>query len=219
MGVSNNNNYPSQSVGADNKTLEIAPQVSRQTQKLDPASRIQSGFANFLGAAAGLGKELAGSLGMSTVASAIGKAQQGIVAADTTGPQNIHGTTPVRSSYAGMGAAPQVSVGSEMALGAGSQGLSGLTGGGTTPVGFGGGTTSTGMGGLGGLTGGGVGGAGGGNSSMGTAQGLVEQQQNFNLQFLFLQSAMQQENQKFSTLSNVMKTRHDTVKNSISNIR
>jgi len=104
------------------------------------------------------------------------------------------------------------------ALGAGSQGLSGLTGGGTTPVGFGSGTTSTGMGGLGGLTGGGVGGAGG-NSSMGTAQGLVEQQQNFNLQFLFLQSSMQQENQKFSTLSNVMKTRHDTVKNSISNIR
>ena len=39
------------------------------------------------------------------------------------------------------------------------------------------------------------------------------------MQFLTLQNNMQQENQKFSTLSNVMKVRHDTAKNSISNVR
>jgi hypothetical protein len=41
----------------------------------------------------------------------------------------------------------------------------------------------------------------------------------FNLQYLQLQSRMEQENRQFTTVSNVMKTRHDTVKNSISNIR
>lgn len=36
---------------------------------------------------------------------------------------------------------------------------------------------------------------------------------------LALQNQMQQENQTFSTLSNVMKTKHDTAKNSIANVR
>ncbi len=47
---------------------------------------------------------------------------------------------------------------------------------------------------------------------------LLEMQQASNMQFLALQNNMQQENQKFSTLSNVMKVRHDTAKNSIQNI-
>ena len=41
----------------------------------------------------------------------------------------------------------------------------------------------------------------------------------FNRQYLMLQNQMQKENQAFSTLSNVMKTKHDTVKNSIQNLR
>ncbi|MGC4120410.1 MAG: hypothetical protein QM765_38695 [Myxococcales bacterium] len=48
---------------------------------------------------------------------------------------------------------------------------------------------------------------------------LLAAQQNSNMSFLTLQNQMQQENQKFSTLSNVIKVRHDTAKNSISNIR
>lgn len=39
-----------------------------------------------------------------------------------------------------------------------------------------------------------------------------------NMQYLALQNNMQQENQVFSTLSNVLKVRHDTAKNSIGNI-
>jgi hypothetical protein len=46
-----------------------------------------------------------------------------------------------------------------------------------------------------------------------------ETQMSFNLQYLQLQSQMQNENRQFTAVSNIMKTKHDTVKNSISNIR
>ncbi len=48
---------------------------------------------------------------------------------------------------------------------------------------------------------------------------LEEMQRNFNLQYLQLQNAMQNENRQFTMVSNIMKTKHDTVKNSINNIR
>lgn len=48
---------------------------------------------------------------------------------------------------------------------------------------------------------------------------MQETQMSFNLQYLQLQSAMQNENRQYSMVSNIMKTKHDTVKNSISNIR
>src|SRR5262249_36813073 len=48
---------------------------------------------------------------------------------------------------------------------------------------------------------------------------MQEMQMSFNLQYLQLQSQMQQENRVFTTVSNIMKTKHDTAKNSISNIR
>lgn len=41
----------------------------------------------------------------------------------------------------------------------------------------------------------------------------------FNLQYLQLQMAMQSESRAFTAISNIMKTKHDTVKNSISNVR
>jgi hypothetical protein len=44
-------------------------------------------------------------------------------------------------------------------------------------------------------------------------------QMSFNLQYLQLQSRMQHENRSYTAISNIMKTKHDTVKNSISNIR
>jgi hypothetical protein len=40
-----------------------------------------------------------------------------------------------------------------------------------------------------------------------------------NMELLGIQSALQQENLTFSSLSNTMKTRHDTAKNSIANLR
>ena len=48
---------------------------------------------------------------------------------------------------------------------------------------------------------------------------LQEMNQQFNLQYLNLQQNMQQENRKFSALSNVMKTKHDTAKSMIQNVR
>ena len=50
-------------------------------------------------------------------------------------------------------------------------------------------------------------------------ENLQETQMSFNLQYLALQEKMQNENRTYTTVSNVLKTRHDTVKNSISNIR
>ena len=41
----------------------------------------------------------------------------------------------------------------------------------------------------------------------------------FNLQYLNLQEKMQNENRQFSTVSNVLKTKHDTAKNAINNVR
>ncbi len=50
-------------------------------------------------------------------------------------------------------------------------------------------------------------------------QQLQEMQMSFNQQYLQLQQQMQDESRRFTLLSNIMKTKHDTVKNSISNIR
>lgn len=48
---------------------------------------------------------------------------------------------------------------------------------------------------------------------------LQESQMSFNVQYLQLQQQMQRENRAYTAVSNIMKTKHDTVKNSISNIR
>jgi hypothetical protein len=48
---------------------------------------------------------------------------------------------------------------------------------------------------------------------------MQEMQMSFNQQYLQLQSQMQNENRSYTAVSNIMKTKHDTVKNSISNVR
>ena len=48
---------------------------------------------------------------------------------------------------------------------------------------------------------------------------MQELNQSFNLQYLQLQQNMQADNRQFTTLSNIMKTKHDTAKNSINNVR
>jgi septal ring factor EnvC (AmiA/AmiB activator) len=48
---------------------------------------------------------------------------------------------------------------------------------------------------------------------------MQEAQMSFNMQYLQLQSQVQHENRSYTAVSNIMKTKHETVKNSISNIR
>ena len=47
---------------------------------------------------------------------------------------------------------------------------------------------------------------------------MQKQSQAFNLQYLQLQTELQDDNRKFSTLTNLMKVRHDTVKAAINNM-
>ena len=54
---------------------------------------------------------------------------------------------------------------------------------------------------------------------MQATKNLQETQMSFNLQYLQLQNSMQNENRQFTMVSNVMKTKHDTAKNIISNIK
>jgi septal ring factor EnvC (AmiA/AmiB activator) len=53
----------------------------------------------------------------------------------------------------------------------------------------------------------------------GATKSIQEAQMSFNLQYLQLQQQMQVEERSYSAISNIMKTKHDTAKNSISNIR
>lgn len=64
-----------------------------------------------------------------------------------------------------------------------------------------------------------AGGGGGQDQLLNATKQMQETQMSFNLQYLQLQSQMQNENRQYTAISNIMKTKHDTVKNSISNIR
>lgn len=55
--------------------------------------------------------------------------------------------------------------------------------------------------------------------SGGNIETALQQSQEMNLQMLAIQQRVQQDNQQFTTLSNVMKAQHDTVKTAIGNIR
>lgn len=48
---------------------------------------------------------------------------------------------------------------------------------------------------------------------------MQEDNQVFNLQYMHLQQSMQSENRHFSTMSNLLKARHDTAKAAINNMR
>ena len=62
-------------------------------------------------------------------------------------------------------------------------------------------------------------GSSGTQNLMTATQQMQETQMSFNLQYLQLQEQMQQENQNYTTLSNVMKTRNATAKNAMANIK
>lgn len=61
--------------------------------------------------------------------------------------------------------------------------------------------------------------AGGNSNIAGTATSQIADMSAQNAQMLNVQIAMQRENTMFSSISNVLKTKHDTAKNSVSNIR
>lgn len=53
---------------------------------------------------------------------------------------------------------------------------------------------------------------------MAATQGMQEMQMSFNMQYLQLQDSMQNDNRQYTMVSNIMATKHDTVRNTISNI-
>jgi hypothetical protein len=56
-------------------------------------------------------------------------------------------------------------------------------------------------------------------SGIGTVEAMLQDGQASNVQLLALQQHIQQENQRFTTLSNVMRAKHDTAKAAVSNVR
>jgi hypothetical protein len=58
-----------------------------------------------------------------------------------------------------------------------------------------------------------------GSPATGSVETLMQQGQASNLRLLALQQQVQQENQRFTTVSNVMRAKHDTAKAAVSNIR
>lgn len=59
----------------------------------------------------------------------------------------------------------------------------------------------------------------GGGSGTSALSSLQQQQQDANLEYLKLQMEVQNENRQFTTLSNVLKSRHDTARAAINNLR
>lgn len=59
----------------------------------------------------------------------------------------------------------------------------------------------------------------GGGSDLNSLSKLQGDSQKYGMEFLKIQMKMQEENRKFSTVSNINKAKHDTAKAAISNIR
>jgi hypothetical protein len=61
--------------------------------------------------------------------------------------------------------------------------------------------------------------AGDEQSTLDQVKAMQAQAQDFNLQFLALQEEVQMENRRFTTVSNVLKAKHETAKAAVQNIR
>ena len=68
------------------------------------------------------------------------------------------------------------------------------------------------------LLGGDSGGTGGNQDQLDKMWAMQRESQMFNMQYLELQTQMQADNRNFSTMSNLMKVRHDTAKSAINNM-
>ncbi|MBI5508846.1 MAG: hypothetical protein HY903_08845 [Deltaproteobacteria bacterium] len=118
----------------------------------------------------------------------------------------VTGVGSLKSSASGLASSSAGSTGANSS----SLGGTGMTGSVSTA---GGGTY-----GVGGTTGG-VSATGGPTDMMTAAKQMQELNMSFNMQYLMLQQKMQADNRQFTTLSNIMKTKHDTAKNAINNVR
>lgn len=58
----------------------------------------------------------------------------------------------------------------------------------------------------------------GGDDQMDKMWAMQRENQAFNMQYLQLQTELQSDNRRFSTMSNLMKARHDTAKSAINNM-
>jgi hypothetical protein len=197
--------------------VEVKPTSGRETPDTSFASTLQNGMvttANVVGSTA----QSAGYMmvpGAAVLGAAVTSA--GVV----RGAQGSNGTIN-GGGMTGMGAYGGMSTG--MGMGMGGSGILNASSGMNMTGGMGG------MGGAGGAMGMGGGGymdnmanrAAGGDASaqmMMATQQMQEMNQAFNLQYLQLQEKMQQEGREFTCLSNVMKAKNDTAKNSLSNLK
>lgn len=166
--------------------------TARQTPNTSFGARVQNGLNSTVGAVGA---------GVGAVAGFVPGA--GIVSAAVSSAQTFSG-----ASGSGMAGGPYVGV---MNTGAGAVPSTNLPGVGGSGLPSTGGSTSLGTS-VGTSTGGSVSDQLNTNSSLKTMM-------DDNVKLLNMQSAMQHESQLFTAVSNVMKSRHDTTKNSIGNIR
>jgi hypothetical protein len=175
--------------------------VNRQTPDTSFGARVQAGVNNAAGAVAGGVGLATGMFSGGGIVSAAVSSMTTLTAQGATG----NATTPYTAVLPGAGGGT--------AGGVGTVGVPSVN----TTVGSGGGVGIPGVGGgsaggpnyLGGNTG------APGSEFNGELAGMFQEQKNL----LKLQSAMQQESQKYQAVSNVLKSRHETAKNAIGNIR
>lgn len=164
--------------------------TARQTPNTSFGARVQNGLNNTVGAVGA---------GVGAVAGFVPGA--GIVSAAVSSAQTFSG-----AAGSGMAGGPYVGV---MSTGSGAVPSTNLPGAGSgLPVS--GGSTTIGTS---------VGSSTGTVSDQLTNNGSLKTMMDDNVKLLNMQSAMQHESQLFTAVSNVMKSRHDTTKNSIGNIR
>lgn len=175
--------------------ISNTPTIERQTPKRDFGDRVKVGLDQATGAIANGAAVVGGFIPGGAIVSAAVSSVSGMT----------NGATPSGGAVSAQYGATGV-----VALGGGG-GMSGGTTGGTTTGGVNFGTTT------GGSANYATGGAQG--NTMGEMNTSLVQSQKENAQMMQLQMAMQRENLVFSSVSNVLKTRHDTAKNSISNVR
>lgn len=199
--------------------VEVKPTSGRETPNTSFASTLQNGMgttANVVGnAASAAGYQMIP--GAAVLGAAITSAGTVRGAAGSNGMVNGGGMTGMGAYGGGMGMGGTGVVNSmgSMNMSAGyNAGVGGMSGGMNS-----GGMTSGGQSGyMGTMNARAAGGDASAQMMMATQQ-MQEMNQAFNLQYLQLQEKMQQEGREFTCLSNVMKAKNDTAKNSLSNLK
>ena len=226
------NNRIEQTSSTASLRMATTPDIGRQTQARDFSARLKAGVdatGQFIGGAASVAGNLVGapivSAAISNVGGLGGGAFGGGGMSQSASLGGFGGSTPTSAAFGtalnvGSPGLVQTSVASASGplsgnlLGGSSIGGGGVSSGLTSTFG----STSSTVG-VGGVSTDPFSAISGTTSSAGGYQNYFSSLGQQQYQMLNLQIAMQQEYQFFATLSNVLKTRYDTQKNSISNIR